>query len=77
MSHGGGCCPCAGRNSCDALDASATKAASKYIPPNGYKQFLKIDGLSGKRIGIPNGFFDFANGTVRHTMYKQYANTMR
>lgn len=27
----------------DALDASATKAASKYIPPNGYKQFLKME----------------------------------
>lgn len=61
----------------DVLDAAATKAASKYIPNDGYKQFLKIDGLSGKRIGIPNGFFDFANETVRQIVYKQHVNTMR
>lgn len=40
----------------DALDAKATKAASKYIPAGGYVQFLRIDGLKGKRIGIPDGF---------------------
>uniref|UniRef100_J3LVT0 Amidase domain-containing protein n=1 Tax=Oryza brachyantha TaxID=4533 RepID=J3LVT0_ORYBR len=41
----------------DALDAEATGAASKYIPNDGYGQFLRMDGLKGKRIGIPNGFF--------------------
>uniref|UniRef100_A0A0E0KMX9 Amidase domain-containing protein n=1 Tax=Oryza punctata TaxID=4537 RepID=A0A0E0KMX9_ORYPU len=41
----------------DALDAEATGAASKYIPVGGYGQFLRMDGLRGKRIGIPNGFF--------------------
>ncbi|KAF8666157.1 hypothetical protein HU200_053874 [Digitaria exilis] len=61
----------------DALDAAATKSASKYIPKGGYRQFLKIDGLSGKRIGIPNGFFDFANGTVRQIVYTQHVSTMR
>lgn len=40
----------------DSRDAKATRAASKYIPPGGYVQFLKPDGLKGKRIGIPNGF---------------------
>ncbi|XP_052153610.1 probable amidase At4g34880 [Oryza glaberrima] len=61
----------------DALDAKATKAASKYIPAGGYVQFLRIDGLKGKRIGIPDGFFDFPNGTVRQMVYKQHLNTMR
>ncbi|BAS87975.1 Os04g0182900 [Oryza sativa Japonica Group] len=61
----------------DALDAKATKAASKYIPAGGYVQFLRIDGLKGKRIGIPDGFFDFPNGTVRKMVYKQHLNTMR
>ncbi|CAN1771183.1 Probable amidase At4g34880 [Linum perenne] len=31
----------------------ATKAAAKYIPRGGYKQFLKQKGLKGKRLGIP------------------------
>lgn len=30
----------------------ATREASKYIPPGGYKQFLKPHGLQGKRLGI-------------------------
>lgn len=34
----------------DAVDAPATMATSKYIPPGGYMQFLKKDGLKGKRI---------------------------
>jgi amidase len=34
-----------------AVDTPATMAASKYIPPGGYMQFLKKDGLRGKRIG--------------------------
>lgn len=61
----------------DALDAEATRAASKYIPTGGYKQFLNIDGLRGKRIGIPNGFFGFKNGTVKHRVCKQHIDTLR
>nr|CAB3484030.1 unnamed protein product [Digitaria exilis] len=61
----------------DALDAEATRAASKYIPTGGYKQFLNIDGLRGKRIGIPNGFFGLKNGTVKHRVCKQHIDTMR
>ncbi|KAJ1270220.1 hypothetical protein BS78_06G037300 [Paspalum vaginatum] len=61
----------------DALDAAATSAASKYIPNGGYRQFLKINGLCGKRIGIPNGFSSFENGTVKHRVYKKHINTMR
>ncbi|KAG4966947.1 hypothetical protein JHK87_032598 [Glycine soja] len=35
----------------DPRDHEATKSAAKLIPPNGYKQFLKIDGLKGKKLG--------------------------
>ncbi|CAN0845858.1 Probable amidase At4g34880 [Linum grandiflorum] len=40
----------------------ATRAAAKYIPRGGYKQFLKRDGLQGKRLGIVrNPFFQFGD----------------
>ncbi|VAH24649.1 unnamed protein product [Triticum turgidum subsp. durum] len=61
----------------DALDSTATMAASKYIPRGGYMQFLKKDGLRGKRLGVPNGFFNFPNGTMQQIVYEQHLNTMR
>ncbi|OAY75882.1 putative amidase [Ananas comosus] len=43
----------------DPDDAEATKLASKYIPQGGYKQFLNLEGLKGKRLGIlRKGFFE-------------------
>ncbi|KAG0525136.1 hypothetical protein BDA96_06G029500 [Sorghum bicolor] len=61
----------------DELDAVATRAASKYIPDGGYTQFLKVDGLEGKRIGVPNVFFDFPDGSVRQKVYHQHLDTLR
>ena len=61
----------------DELDAAATGAASKYIPHGGYAQFLKKDGLKGKRIGVPNGFFSYPKGTVQQMVYQQHLNTIR
>ena len=61
----------------DALDAIATMQASKYSPRGGYMQFLKKDGLRGKRLGVPNGFFNFPNGTMQQIVYEQHLNTMR
>ncbi|TVU07376.1 hypothetical protein EJB05_47428, partial [Eragrostis curvula] len=61
----------------DELDAAATRAASKYIPDGGYVQFLKTDGLKGKRIGVVNGLFDVDDGTARQMVYRQHLNTMR
>nr|CAB3486581.1 unnamed protein product [Digitaria exilis] len=56
----------------DALDAAATKSASKYIPKGGYKQFLRIDGLSGKRIAQIDyaSIYDFdqSRSTILHFM---------
>ncbi|CAN1247763.1 Probable amidase At4g34880 [Linum perenne] len=34
----------------DPRDYEATKEAAEFIPPGGYKQFLKKDGLRGKRL---------------------------
>jgi amidase len=62
--------------SCDEHDAAATGVASKYIPHGGYTQFLKKDGLRGKRIGIPNGFFQGYDQTQLNA-YKQHLGTMR
>lgn len=62
----------------DALDAAATGAAAKYIPNGGYMQFLKKDGLKGKRIGVPNGFFTREYyGEKQQSVYKQHLATMR
>lgn len=60
----------------DTQDAAATGAASKYIPHGGYTQFLKKNGLKGKRIGVPNGFFQGYDQTQLNT-YKQHLATMR
>uniref|UniRef100_A0ACD5W5S6 Uncharacterized protein n=1 Tax=Avena sativa TaxID=4498 RepID=A0ACD5W5S6_AVESA len=60
----------------DALDAAATRAASRYIPHGGYAQFLKKDGLKGKRIGVPNGFFA-GYGETQLRVYKQHLTTLR
>lgn len=36
----------------DPRDHEATKAATKFIPVAGYKQFLNKEGLRGKRLGV-------------------------
>ncbi|KAL9354282.1 hypothetical protein Peur_052252 [Populus x canadensis] len=39
-----------------------TKAASKYIPCGGYKQYLKTNGVKGKRLGmVRNPFLSFVS----------------
>ncbi|KAM3393679.1 hypothetical protein ACQJBY_014421 [Aegilops geniculata] len=60
----------------DEHDAAATGAASKYIPHGGYAQFLKKDGLRGKRIGVPNGFYQ-RYGQTQLNVHKQHLATMR
>ncbi|KAM6541611.1 hypothetical protein CsatB_006058 [Cannabis sativa] len=36
----------------DQRDHEATKEATKFIPLGGYRQFLKLDGLNGKILGV-------------------------
>ncbi|OMO74458.1 Amidase [Corchorus capsularis] len=48
-------------------DDKETIIASKYIPRGGYKQFLKPNGLKGKRLGLlKNFYFSFDNGDFDH-----------
>lgn len=56
----------------------ATIEASKYIPRGGYKQFLKIDGLEGKRLGLfRNEFFNFGEGSVYTEVFERHFSTLR
>lgn len=61
----------------DYNDAQATRIASKYIPYGGYTQFLKANGLKGKRLGIVrNPFFTFSDQLVEQT-FEQHFQTLR
>lgn len=61
----------------DPRDAEATRMASQYIPEGGYKQFLKIDGLKGKRLGIlRKDFFRFPSGSVEEKVFDGHFNTI-
>lgn len=63
----------------DPYDSEATMSASKYIPLGGYAQFLKLDGLKGKRLGIVRTpFFDYIKGFPnQNTAFKQHFHTLR
>jgi amidase len=57
---------------------NATIKASRYIPNGGYRQFLKVDGLRGKRLGIVrNPFFNFGNKTCMHQTFERHFKTLR
>lgn len=60
----------------DELDAEATGAASKYIPHGGYTQFLRTNGLRGKRIGVPDVFFQ-GYDDKQLAVYEKHLDTMR
>ncbi|WJX53058.1 amidase [Trifolium repens] len=60
----------------DTFD-EATTEASKYIPKGGYAQFLKKDGLRGKRLGVVRRYYDFGNDTFLHETFKLHLNTLR
>ncbi|KAM0859770.1 hypothetical protein ACQ4PT_046965 [Festuca glaucescens] len=62
----------------DPRDAEATRMASQYIPEGGYRQFLNIDGVRGKRIGIlRKDFFRFPSGSIQENVFEEHFNTMR
>lgn len=62
----------------DSDDAEATREASKHIPPGGYKQFLKADGLKGKILGIVrNPFFSLTNYSVLKQDFDNHFHTLR
>lgn len=56
----------------------ATRAAAKYIPYGGYKQFLNPYGIKGKRLGIVrNPFFNFAKGSPLAQAFDYHLQTLR
>ncbi|KAI4334867.1 hypothetical protein L6164_013575 [Bauhinia variegata] len=62
----------------DARD-KATIEASQYIPKGGYAQFLKINGLRGKRLGIfadATPFF-LSNDTFKRETFVKHLKTLR
>ncbi|CAL5399728.1 unnamed protein product [Camellia sinensis] len=62
----------------DPFDAVATRKASKYIPHGGYVQFLKSDGLRGKRLGITSyPFVGFPNDSENSHAFEPHFNTLR
>ncbi|KAL5561143.1 hypothetical protein UlMin_030890 [Ulmus minor] len=62
----------------DPRDHEATEAASKFIPVGGYKQFLKKDGLTGKRLGVVrNPFLSSDNGSSAISIFEHRLKTLR
>ncbi|BFG42277.1 hypothetical protein CerSpe_285500 [Prunus speciosa] len=55
----------------------ATIEASRYIPKGGYAQFLRPDGLRGKRIGIVTALFNFGSDASLTRTFEQHFNTLR
>ncbi|KAB2045813.1 hypothetical protein ES319_D01G187900v1 [Gossypium barbadense] len=56
----------------------ATRHASYYIPPGGYKRFLNPYGLKGKRLGIVrNPFFKIAQGLGLGQTFDNHLHTIR
>ncbi|KAF4383689.1 hypothetical protein F8388_014189 [Cannabis sativa] len=62
----------------DSRDHNAIEAAAKFIPKGGYKQFLKNDGLKGKRLGVVrNAFLAFYNGIFAISTFETHLSTLR
>ncbi|KHN12371.1 Putative amidase [Glycine soja] len=59
------------------INDKATIKALKYVPRDGYAQFLKIDGLRGKRLGVVRAFYGFGNDTFKHDTFKLHLKTLR
>ncbi|KAK8934977.1 Translocon at the outer membrane of chloroplasts 64 [Platanthera zijinensis] len=62
----------------DPRDSSATRAGEKFIPAGGFRQFLKADGLKGKRIGIlSRRFDDFEEKSAEAATFARFFDIMR
>lgn len=62
----------------DPRDADATDAAAKFIPVGGYAQFLKEDGLKGKRLGVVrHPFLQLSDASSRNSIFEDHLQTLR
>ncbi|KAG4999832.1 hypothetical protein JHK87_020904 [Glycine soja] len=59
------------------INDQATIEASKYVPEGGYAQFLKKEGLRGKRLGVVRFFYGFSGDTVMHQTLELHFKTLR
>ena len=61
----------------DPRDA-ATIEASKFFPNGGYKQFLRRDGLRGKRLGIVrHPFLEKIHDSAESASFKHHVDKIR
>ncbi|KAF2289965.1 hypothetical protein GH714_039341 [Hevea brasiliensis] len=61
----------------DPRDSEATSEAAKFVPDGGYKQFLNLNGLKGKRLGIVrNPFLNLLNESII-SAFEHHLNTLR
>ncbi|XP_057752800.1 probable amidase At4g34880 [Arachis stenosperma] len=62
----------------DPRDYNATKSATMFIPKGGYKQFLRKEGLKGKKLGVVrNPFFTPYNGSNVISIFESHLNIFR
>ncbi|KAI3882273.1 hypothetical protein MKX03_024557 [Papaver bracteatum] len=62
----------------DAFGTEATNSLKDLIPEGGYKQFLKKDGLVGKRIGVVrNPFYNFPAGSTLPKLFAAHIETLK
>ncbi|RZC90126.1 hypothetical protein C5167_044759 [Papaver somniferum] len=62
----------------DEFDSEQTNIAKDFIPEGGYKQFLKKDGLVGKRIGVVrNPFYNFPAGSTLIKLFAAHIATLK
>lgn len=62
----------------DPRDHRASNNAAQFIPKDGYKQFLKSDGLHGKRVGIVRDpDFSKRPGSSEAVSFEKHLGTLR
>ncbi|XP_057752123.1 probable amidase At4g34880 isoform X2 [Arachis stenosperma] len=59
------------------INDKATIEASKFVPKGGYAQFLRKDGLRGKRLGVVRVFFNSGNDAFLQETFKLHMSTLR
>ncbi|KAJ9189601.1 hypothetical protein P3X46_000875 [Hevea brasiliensis] len=61
----------------DPRDSEATSEAAKFVPAGGYKQFLNLNGLKGKRLGIVRKpFLNLLNESII-SAFEHHLSTLR
>ncbi|KAL1328613.1 hypothetical protein HN51_038434 [Arachis hypogaea] len=59
------------------INDKATIEASKFVPKGGYAQFLRKDGLRGKRLGVVRVFFNSGDDAFLQETFKLHMSTLR